>query len=244
MDLFFKRVPLFFLFVLLSLFLLQSKGDLLGCDELTNLGHGFSEATGPNVYSSPCYPPITSFSLPLPGRDDSVAVFVGGDFHAVLGAEVEGIVVVLGTLQVDNGGPGNFVSVGSGTQVLPNSGGDCIIVGEDLIAFRAIQVFNLAPTMSCNIVYRGNAVNEGRWETFGTVRNEPGYDLSEYFQIKDVLNQKSQFWKTLPANAVVSESFSTTTFACDATDDIQVFNINKGTTPKNTIFADILLAQF
>merc|ERR1712028_76175 len=40
----------------------------------------------------------------LPGRDDSIAVFVGGNYH------------------------GNFVSVGAGTHVLPNVGGECIKV--------------------------------------------------------------------------------------------------------------------
>jgi len=140
-------------------------------------------------------------------------------------AEVEGKVVVLGSLTVESAGPGNFVSVGAGSHVIPNSGGDCIIVGGDLKAEKNIQVFNQSPNMKCDIVYKGSAVDSDRWKTNGEVRHDPNYDLREYETMKFVLGRKSMFWKTLPSTGTVDEKWSTTTFKCSDNDDIQVFNI-------------------
>ena len=200
------------------------------CAEQNNLGDGYSEATGTNVYSSSCFPRVTGFpgGYPRHGYDDSVAVFVGGNFNAQRGAEVEGNVVVLGNLQVDNQGPSNFVSVGAGTHVLPNSGGDCIIVGGNLKAYRDIQTFNLRGSMSCDIVYRGSGTNTYRWKTNGRVRSVPSYDMSAYEAMKEAFLLKSKFWGGLPATAHVAEQYTTTLFTCTNSNEVQVFNINKG----------------
>ena len=207
------------------------------CGEDSNLGYGFSEAIGDNYYSSACYPEITGFpgaqngypGWPYHGYDDGIAVFVGGDFLAVVGAEVEGNLVVLGDLTVQSSGAGNFVSVGAGTHVLPNNGGDCIIVGGDLEAQRDIQVFNMRATMYCDIVYRGTGTNVWRWKTNGSIRNEPDYDMSEFETLKSVFDNKSDYWGTLEPNALVHEQWTTTTFYCNlSSDNIQIFSINKG----------------
>jgi len=205
----------------------QSTTDL-DCDSLKNFGFGFSEATGNPHYTKTCYPHITILSPNnLPGRDDSVAVFAGGNFSGVNSAEVEGKVVVLGNLEVKSGGPGNFVSVGVGSHVIPNSGTDCIVVGGNLKADRDVQVFNQVSSMSCDIVYKGSSSTTGRWKTQGLVRNDPTYDLTHYQQMRAVLLKKSKYWKTLPANGNVSYKYSTTTYTCtDEPDEIQVFNID------------------
>ena len=222
--------PLLFLVLLLSLF----RGGRTDDEECpggnANLGLGYSAATGDNSYSAECYPSITGFpgGYPDHGYDDSVAVFVGGNFYGEQGAEVEGIVVVLGDLEVAASGPSNFVSVGSGTNVLPNNGGDCIIVGGDLKAYRQIQVFNLQSDMTCDVVYKGTATNPSNWNTNGDVRQDTNYDMSDYEFIKTVFAKKSQYWKDLDVNAVASEEYTTTTFTCTDTDEVQVFSVNKG----------------
>ena len=80
-------------------------GGLLDCEQLQDLGYGFSKAIGPNHYNGKCFPPVTGLQANnLPGRDDSIAVFVGGNYHGQNAAEVEGNMVVLGNLQVDSNG--------------------------------------------------------------------------------------------------------------------------------------------
>ena len=198
----------------------------LDCESLVNLGDRFSGATGDPHYSGRCYPHVQSLNATnLPGRDDSVAVFVGGNYIGERAAEVEGNVVILGDLEVNPNGPGNFVSVGAGTHVLPNSGGDCIIVGGDISADREIQVFNQDPSMYCDIVYRGNSRNSYRWRTNGAMRHEPDYDLSYYEKMKYVLAKKSQFWKTLPSTGEVNSQWGQTTYQCSNDDDVQIFNV-------------------
>jgi len=133
--------------------------------------------------------------------------------------------VVLGNLHVGGSGPGNFVSVAAGSHVLPNSGGDCIIVGGDLSASRNIQVFNQAASMECDIVYKGNGINTERWKTQGEVRQDASYDMTRYDDTKEVLSTKSQYWKTLPSTGVVNYQYGGTTYRCSKNDEIQVFNI-------------------
>ena len=126
-------------------------------------------------------------------------------------------------------GPGNFVSVGVGTHVLPTSGGECIKVGGSISAARDIQVFNQVQSMYCDIVYKGSATNKNRWKTNGSVRRDPDLDLSEYEKMKTVLAEKSKYWSTLPSTGqVIYESWGNptgqTTYECGS-EDVQVFNI-------------------
>jgi len=157
-----------------------------------------------------------------------VAVFVGGNYKGIKAAEVEGNMVVMGDLTVERNGPGNFVSVGVGTHVLPNSGGDCIIVGGDLVARRNIQVFNQASHMKCNIVYKGSATNKGKWKTNGRVYQDADYDMSKYENMMKIWEKKSKYWASLPATGTIYEKWTTTHIPCSKNDDIQVFNVWKG----------------
>jgi len=199
----------------------------LDCEKLENLGEGYSEATGSPHFSG-CYPPVTIQKLSqyvIPGRDDSVAVFVGGDYIGKNAAEVEGNLVVLGNLSVETGGPSNFVSVGGGTHIHPNNGDNCIIVGGDISASRDVQVFNQKSAMNCNIVYMGSGSGIEHWKTNGVIVRDEFYNMSKYSDMKDVLSKKSLHWKTLESVGEVQLLDGTTTYACSNTDDIQVFNI-------------------
>lgn len=192
-------------------------GGLLDCEQLQDLGYGFSKAIGPNHYNGKCFPPVTGLQANnLPGRDDSIAVFVGGNYHGQNAAEVEGNMVVLGNLQVDSNGPGNFVSVGAGTHVLPNVGGECIKVGGKLTASRNIQVFNQANSMNCDIVYKGSQSGKNKWKTNGEVRYDPDLDLSEYENMVPIWKRKSEYWSTLPTTGTVKLQWGGTTFQCSS----------------------------
>jgi len=200
------------------------------CEDLVNLGYDFSKATGPNAYSG-YYPHVRSAGFnENAGKDDSIAVFVGGSYTSQVAAEVEGRMVVLKDLTVQSGGAGNFVSVGVGTHVLPNSDTDCIMVGGNIVAHRDIQVFNQKNWMGCRIVYKGSATNIGKWKNeHGSKERDPNYDMSHYEAMKDVFYKKSQYWKTLPTtkNTRIYDEWGGTNFQCTGTDEIQVFNIQQ-----------------
>jgi len=172
----------------------------MDCEKFVNLGYGFSEATsmeGMEHYHGKCYPSVKSLPSSgngFPGRDDSIAVFVGGSYYGKKAAEVEGNMVVLGDLIVESNGPGNFVSVGVGSNVIPNNGGECIKVGGNIKANRNIQVFNQYD-LSCDMVYKKEATNLNKWKTNGNKRYDPNLDLSEYENMATVLRKKSQYWK-------------------------------------------------
>jgi len=202
----------------------------IDCEALVGLGYDFSKATGPNAYpSDQCYPHVRSAGFDEnAGKDDSIAVFVGGSYTSKVAAEVEGRMVVMKDLTVESNGAGNFVSVGVGTHVLPNSDIDCIMVGGNIVAHRDIQVFNQQNWMGCGIVYKGSATNLYKWKNEqGTKRRDPNYDMSHYEAMKDVFYKKSQYWKTLPTtpNTQVSDQWGGTNFKCTGNDEIQVFNI-------------------
>jgi len=179
----------------------------------------------------------------FPGRDDSVAVFVGGSYYGKKAAEVEGNMVVLGDLIVESNGPGNFVSVGVGSNVIPNNGGECIKVGGNIKANRNIQVFNQYD-LSCDMVYKKEATNLNKWKTNGNKRYDPDMDLSEYENMKTVLRKKSQYWKTLKSTGTVTESYTTTTFTCSKKDEVQVFNIQDNNGDKNKINGAVTSYRF
>ena len=100
-----------------------------------NLGDEFSGATGINAYDQkfPNIQGVPSNGIPI-GRDDSVAFFVGGDYHGKAGALIEGKIVTLGEF-ITNFGPAGINSLvqgGSGSQIIPNNGEKIILVGGNL----------------------------------------------------------------------------------------------------------------
>ena len=195
----------------------------IDCTKLENLGYEFSAATNVNG----CYPHITGLNAaagPFSQSDDHVAMFIGGNFIEQQAAEVEGKVVTLGDLVVQANGAGNFVSVGAGTHIIPTPNTDCIVVGGDLKAYKNVQTYNQASWMTCDIVYKGVAVNKNKWKTNGNVRQDSSLDMSFYENMKYVLEKKSKYWKTLPSTGTFSDSWGQTNFECSSTNEVQVFN--------------------
>jgi hypothetical protein len=183
------------------------------CPEMLNLGYGFSAATydpllGNSHYGEDgkCFPHVQSMGSPpkLNGYDDSVAVLVGGNYDATVGAELEGNLVVLGNMHLGASGPSNFVSVGWGSQVVPHSGGKCIKVGGDLRADRRTDVFY--GTGSCNVVYKGTGTNVNQF-TANSVSKDPNLDLSEYVMQVANLRKKSNYWASLPITPGATAKF-------------------------------------
>lgn len=144
---------------------------------------------------------------------------------------MEGKLVVKGKLEVKNNGSSNFVSVGSGSNVVPNSGTDCVVVGKNLVVQRSqVQVFNQISSMKCNTVYRNNGSGILKWKSNGGVQKDSNYDMSGYEETLEILEKKSQFWKTLPSTGTVDfegniNTSGKTTYQCSNENLVQVFNI-------------------
>jgi len=208
------------------------------CEDLENLGRGFSEATsiveGQPAYGEACYPPITvkakeDWNEATTEFDDSVSVFVGKDYIGLKGAEVEGKIVVLRNLKMKRQGPPNFVTVGGGTHVVPHPDTDSIIVGGNLEAHSDINVCTDATWMKCNIVYKGNQKKMTKWKTHGTVLQDPNYDMQHYFDMKEIFIKKSKYWATLESTGAIDKSNPwEILFQCSDLDEIQVFNFAAG----------------
>jgi len=201
----------------------DNKGEI-SCEELQNLGYGWSGATGPNAHQR-CYPHIHT-SDNAAGTDDSIALFVGGDYFSHSGAaEIEGKIVILGSW--DQRSLSSVVGVGGGSQVNPSSGPECIIIGGDLKTTNKVDVHH--GDRSCSsVIVKGEVTNPGLWDQT-TVKVEPNYDLSYYEKHKENLLIKSKFWATLPTTpgTSVTEEWGEVAFKCSSEDEIQVFNLQK-----------------
>merc|ERR1711935_866264 len=200
------------------------------CQDIENLGRGFSEATsiveGEQAFDGGCYPSVAS-DLDW-NFDDSVGVFAGVDYQGDKAEGVEGKLVVLGNLKVSNKGPKNFVSVKDGTHVVPHPGTDCIIVGGDLRADRDVQVYNPEDGQTCNLIYAGDGRKLKKWnddEDFP--QHVENYNMDFYTQMKAVFIAKSEHWATLGVDSGTSfeEVGDDFVFTCTDTDEIQVFNL-------------------
>ena len=212
----------------------------LDCDEsLLNLGYGFSEAMhdpvlGDSHYGQDgsCFPKVHSISSPPNGKDDAVAVFVGGNFYGKNGAEIEGNLVVKGNFHVDQSGPLNFVSAGMGTQITPHTGGNCITVGGDMSSDKRLEIFY--PSYNCTAVCKGNCKNSNRiapkWMTErGFVyKQDKDLNMTKYERQIELLEKKSEYWSSLPdtSGAGWGVSNRNMNINCSAKYVVQVFNID------------------
>jgi len=205
-----------------------------------NLGYGFSESMhdpslGDTHYGQAdgemCYPKVHSLGSGVSGKDDSVAVLVGGNFNGQKGAEIEGNMVVLGDFRVEQNGPLNFASAGEGTQITPHKGGECIKVGGDMSSAKRLEVFY--PHYQCTAVVKGQRNDYNKiapnWMTnsgFEYIQNS-NLDMSEYEETINNLRAKSAYWASLPTTRGATTSVSSQAFniECSDVDIVQVFNI-------------------
>ncbi|MEL6605718.1 MAG: choice-of-anchor A family protein, partial [Cyanobacteria bacterium J06614_10] len=186
-----------------------------------NLGDGLSEATGPNAPET--FPAISNTGIA--GRDDSVSVLAGGDYTITAGAEAEGKIVVLGDFTVAAGsGFFDLGRVGVGSNIVPNDGEDALVVGGDITVDDG---FNVGFEAVHNVVYGGSLGGSAAITPSGTIDQDASLDLSNYGNDIAVLQQKSAYWKDLPARGTVENNgFGTITLRGDSSGGLYVFNID------------------
>jgi len=97
-----------------------------------------------------------------------------------------------------------------------------------LKAHKAVQMYNQANWMTCDIVYKGGHVNKHQWKTNGNIRQDPSLDMSYYEDMKYALEKKSKYWKTLPSTGTFNDYWGETQLHCSDSNEIQVFNFLQG----------------
>jgi len=210
------------------------------CDEsLLNLGYGFSEAMhdpalGNSHYGQDgsCFPKVHNINASPSGKDDAVAVLVGGNYYGKNGAELEGNLVVMGNFLVDSSGPSNFVSAGEGSQITPHYGGNCITVGGDVSSAKRLEIYN--PSYKCSFVCKGNCQDSNtiapKWMTdMGfEYKQDTNLDMTKYERQIELLRKKSENWASLPdtSGSEWGVSNQNMNIECSAEDVVQIFNID------------------
>jgi choice-of-anchor A domain-containing protein len=201
------------------------------CHYSPNLGNGLSGATGQDHFEGP-WPNIQSapFSGNAVGRDDSVAILVGRTYIAVLGAGIEGKIVVLRTF--GNLSVTSLVQTLSGSQMLPNNDQDVILVGRNFIMNVDVAVMQYSANVRGNIKYRGdNKGTAANLLTNGSVERVPDLDLTFYEKALEELKVKSSYWASLTMNGIYipynqGPYGNTAVFkAGNNTDCVQIFNL-------------------
>jgi len=190
-----------------------------------NLGTGFSVATGGTILQT--FPIIQSGHIR--GRDDSVAVLVGGNYRVEKGAEIEGKIVVLGDFTIEsNARFWYLVRAGVGSQVVPNNGEPAILVGGDL----DIQIPNVSFMESSvaygNIVHKGSNLGPGPIIISpSSVIQDSSVNLGEFEEAFCDVREKSEYWATLPNTGIITEEgFESIVFSAGSDDCVQVFNVD------------------
>jgi len=170
------------------------------------------------------------------GRDDSAAVLVGGNFIVEKGAEVEGKIVVLGDFAIKSGsGFRSLVKVGFGSQVIPNSGEDTILIGGDFVVGETF-VFFMNDDYG-NIVYRG--IHSGNSPVLGLGSNmlqNTALDMTEWSNAFSKLQEKGSFWGGLTANGVISIGSWKITLTAGDDNPVQVFHMDQSDLQMNYLF--------
>ena len=194
------------------------------CNGEVNLGYGLSETSGTNAYTG-VFPTIHSGSVV--GSDGSPSLLVGGNFTVAAGAEIEGKVVVLGNMLVQaDSGLYDLGLAGLGSQVIPASGSDALLVKGNL---TVNDEFNVGYNTTYNVRVGGTLGGSSVLHANGTVTsNDSSLNLNAYLSNFSDLQTKSSYWKSLTPTGTVTVDSSNVVFAGNGAGGIQVFEISAG----------------
>jgi len=165
----------------------------------------------------------------ISGHDDGISFFVGGNYECQAGAEIEGVVVVLGDFTVKAGNTlSNIGVVGQGSSIVPTAGGDNMIVGGHLVLDKKVQyMFTRHGDVLVGNTVSGT-VGQLEMNEKGTIYENVNIDLLTYTNMFDDLYYKSQYWSSLPQNGEWTHvnTYDPFTFQANTADDLQVFHID------------------
>jgi len=163
----------------------------------------------------------------IQGRDDGISVFISGNYECVGGSAIEGEIVVLGDFTVrENSGLISVVSVGSGTQIVPNNDGDVMVVGGDVFVEETVTFFEKGA--DGNLVVGGTVQGAGNFVFEDGNKVIENASIPDYNDIINDIHDKSAYWATLPANgAAVHDGKNLLLLSAGEGDEaVQVFSID------------------
>jgi choice-of-anchor A domain-containing protein len=182
-------------------------------DDCEDLGAFLSEATGP--YAPPVPPAVSTCSANAAGYDQSHSVLVGKDYHCMQGIGMEGSLVVMDDMIVDDGefGCSTFVTTTDGSCVHPETGSRCIQVGDSITLgtsdVNQITIMQDSSSVSCHTVYKGSCsisgsactnsheeLEEKYVHSNGELKQDLEMDLSAFATELQIIKQKQAYWST------------------------------------------------
>ncbi|MFJ4091864.1 choice-of-anchor A family protein [Kitasatospora sp. NPDC089913] len=173
-------------------------------------------------------PPNNSAFL---GRDAGINIFTGGDFSAVgRVAEAEGGIVVLGNVDIDKSGSGNYQmgAVGVGSQVPPPDAADFLTVGGNVTAESGNRLLLGTSAAYGNLRRGGESVGDVTVEPPGESIPDPDATAS-YRSLRTWVEDTSECVGKAAATgtSTLGTDGKEMTFAGDGASMKQVFNVTQ-----------------
>jgi choice-of-anchor A domain-containing protein len=236
-------------------------------EDCANLGAGLSAASGKGAWTEDfpikncIYSATGGFSL---GYDKSVSLLVGGDFHCKQGSGFEGHGVFLGDATLDQSGCERLAATAKGSLIHPFDNTACVEVGGSLSIDSSFSNSKYIMyeygnnNKACHLLYKGGCevngepcptnmtkLEESNIYTNGDFKQNPDLDLSRWEEELVLLNQKTDFWKTLEPNGVAEVIEGIMYFGPGPDNNpVQIFNIKPiETTVANVVFKKEMIGK-
>ena len=203
-------------------------------------GLAFAAVTGTGPLAPPlgaCTGSACPDAFPAPnngdfaGRDASINVFVGGDYHVQgSAAEAEGKIVTLGDLTIakSSGGVFNMAVVGVGSRVPPPNGTDFVTVGGNVDVAGGNRLLiggtDSSGTAFGNLRHGGTLTGTINIVPTGTSVSDPSV-ASTFAPVRTTIEERSTCAAEAAATGTVTVTSSEATFTGDGTSALQVFNV-------------------
>lgn len=217
--------------------------------DCTNLGAGVSAATGEGSYSSQ-FPALNNIHSATGGftvgNDKSISVLVGGDFRCRQGSGFEGRAVIIGDMTLEAAGCERLAATTRGSLIHPYDFEACVEVGGDVSIdanfshSKYIMYEHGNSNKGCHFVYGGDGckINGAKCptelsllesqhvHTRGDFKQNPSLDLALWEEQLVLLNQKTNYWKSLKPNGVAEVVDGNLEFSAGPErSNVQIFNI-------------------
>jgi len=215
--------------------------------DCANLGSGLSAATGSGAFSM-TFPSINCIlgAGGTVGYDNSLSVLVGGSFTCKKGSGIEGRSVFLGDMTLEEAGCERLVATNHGSLIHPANNDVCVEVGGSVSIdatfanSKYIMHKHDDENVSCHMLYKsGCSINgencpKSKTElehqfvmTNGDFKQDSSLDLTRWSEEITLLQQKTDFWKTLNDNGSTEENGPALIFKAGVDNNpVQIFRIN------------------
>ncbi|MFJ8441968.1 choice-of-anchor A family protein [Kitasatospora griseola] len=200
---------------------------------------------GPCVGNCPNPFPLPVHNGPPAGTDDTINVFVGGNYTVEgRAAEVEGKVVTVKDLTVDKDGGGlfNMGVVGVGSQVAPPPGTDHVTVGGavDVVTGNRVQIGGGDPARWGNLAFGTTESGILEFSGPGAARQDPAA-IDPFLGLSTIIKDDSTCMAEQTATGTLSVEGNLYTFTGDGHSMRQIFNVDRNI-GSDTAAADMVFA--